>query len=300
MMSALSEVLTDKLARRPGGWLGRRIYRRSAAHQRGFDLALACAPVRAGDRVLDVGCGGGAFLKQLLDRGVQAAGLDHSADMVAVAREQNAAAVAEGRADIREGVVSELPFADGSFSHVFCLHAFFFFPDPVRAIAEMARVLAPGGRLCIITASPAMEPCARWVFGPIGRRMRFDRPEDVTAWGAAAGLGEATVHDSAGGGYLHLQRKILPAGSAIEMPGFRGRVLGSVKGAPVIEGEITGPLPAHRATEGEFVYVMTGRLEVEVEGEASVLESGDYAFVPRGTLHAVTSAKDSRVLLFGL
>ena len=66
-----------------------------------------------------------------------AVGLDHSPDMVALAQATSGVPVLEGRAEA-------LPFADGEFTAVSCLVAFFFFDDPVRVLREIRRVLAPG------------------------------------------------------------------------------------------------------------------------------------------------------------
>jgi RhtX/FptX family siderophore transporter len=202
----LADRITDAIARRPSGWLGRRLYREARFHREGFDLALATVPLGPADHVLDVGSGGGAFLGRILATGARAAGLDHSPDMVRAARNRNAMAVAGGRADIRQGDASALPFPDGAFTHVFCLNAFFFFPAPRDSIAEMARVLAPGGRLTILTVSPDREPVMRRIFGPIARRMRFDPPDDLAGWARAANLVVEGHRPAPAGGYLFLAR----------------------------------------------------------------------------------------------
>ena len=75
--------------------------------------------------------------------------------MLEVAR---AAAAREGRAiEWRQGAAERLPFADGEFDLVTCQFALMFFTDRAAALAEMARVLRPGGRLALS------------VFQPIGR-----------------------------------------------------------------------------------------------------------------------------------
>ena len=102
--------------------------------------------------LLDVGCGGGVFLRRALETGCRAAGLDHSREMVKLAGEKNADAVRAGRLRLVEGSVEAMPFADGEFTALSCLVAFFFFPDPARALAEMRRVLDPArGRLAVYT-----------------------------------------------------------------------------------------------------------------------------------------------------
>ncbi|MEM1385647.1 MAG: MFS transporter [Pseudomonadota bacterium] len=203
-----AEIVTDRLARRPSGWLGRRVYRRARAHRPGFRRALAALPVGVGDRVLDVGCGGGAFLRMVLDTGADAAGIDHSPDMLATTGAQNAAAVAAGRLELAAADAVRLPFPDKQFSHVFCLHAFFFFPEPAAAVREMARVLRPGGKLAILTMTPASEPKLIRLFGPIARRMRFDAPDYLSTLARSASLEVQGIHEAGDGSYLHVTRKM--------------------------------------------------------------------------------------------
>ena len=211
----LGDTFTDVIARRPAGWIGRGLYRHASAHRRGFELTMEAVPVGPGDHVLDLGCGGGAFLARVLDRGARAAGLDHSADMVATTCEQNAQAVEQGRLIVHRGDVTKLPFADETFSHVFCLNAFFFFPEPEAVIAEISRVLAPEGTLAILTTPPEMKSKIPWFFGPVSRRMRYDTPETMTAWTNMAGLCFRDVYPVSEGGYLHVSRKLLKAGDGL-------------------------------------------------------------------------------------
>jgi ubiquinone/menaquinone biosynthesis C-methylase UbiE len=102
-------------------------------------------PVHA--RVLDVACGTGIVARLIAQRiGAQGrvVGLDFSPAMLAAAR--RAAAADELEIEWHEGSVQDLPFDDGSFDLVFCQMGLQFFPDRARAVAEMHRVLAPGGR----------------------------------------------------------------------------------------------------------------------------------------------------------
>jgi len=199
--------LVDAIARRPNGPVGRALYRRPVGHVPGFRRALEVVPVTEPDRILDVGCGGGMFLEMALSHGCRAAGLDHSADMVADTRTRNAQAVTEGRLEVVQGDAAALPFQDGAFTAVYCMHAFFFFPQPVESIAEMARVLAPGGRIAIATAPPASSRWIHRLFGPIARRMRFDAPETLTRWAEEAGLRPDGLYSPKDAGMLFVARK---------------------------------------------------------------------------------------------
>ena len=101
--------------------------------------------VQAGDRALDVACGSGVLTRELASRlpPTQVVGLDCNDGMLAVARRQ--------APDIewQLGVAESLPFADQSFTVVSCQFGLMFFEDRVRALAEMWRVLRPGGRIAV-------------------------------------------------------------------------------------------------------------------------------------------------------
>ena len=81
-------------------------------HRPGFALVLDALALGPGDHLLELGCGGGAFLQQALQSGCRAKAVDPSAEMVRVARELNAEAIDEGRLEIVQGVAENLPFAD--------------------------------------------------------------------------------------------------------------------------------------------------------------------------------------------
>jgi ubiquinone/menaquinone biosynthesis C-methylase UbiE len=96
--------------------------------------------------VLDVGCGTGVLLKRLLDRypGAHLTGVDLSPAMVELARRR-----LPGRVTLEVGDVEALPFASSSFDLVMSTSSFHFWPAPKQALAELRRVLRPGGRLVI-------------------------------------------------------------------------------------------------------------------------------------------------------
>jgi ubiquinone/menaquinone biosynthesis C-methylase UbiE len=93
-----------------------------------------------------------------------AAAIDASRDVVALTRAKNAEAVKAGRADLREGDVQALPWADDTFSCGACVNTFLFFDNPDAALAEILRVLKPGGRFVIITPSDEGKGIVRRIF----------------------------------------------------------------------------------------------------------------------------------------
>jgi len=100
--------------------------------------------IPANGKVLEIAPGPGYFCIELAKLGkYQITGLDISKSFVEIARRN--AAEAGLKLDFREGNASAMPFKDNTFDFTFCQAAFKNFSEPVRAIAEMYRVLRPGG-----------------------------------------------------------------------------------------------------------------------------------------------------------
>ncbi len=99
------------------------------------------AEVRAGQRVLDVGCGPGALTAQLVQRLGSSAvsAVDPSVSFIAAIRARFP------EVDVQRGVAEQLPFAPGSFDAALAQLVVHFMTDPVAGLAEMARVTRPGG-----------------------------------------------------------------------------------------------------------------------------------------------------------
>ena len=107
----------------------------------------------AGDRLLDLGCGTGRHSFEALKRGASVVALDLSLDDLRQAGSWMAAIKEAGECD-RQGVLVRgdalrLPFEDASFDHVIASEVLEHIADDGRAIAEIARVLRPGGRLAV-------------------------------------------------------------------------------------------------------------------------------------------------------
>ncbi|HEV2784431.1 MAG TPA: methyltransferase domain-containing protein [Actinophytocola sp.] len=105
-------------------------------------LLGALAPL-SGVRLLDVGCGVGLLLREAADRGAWIAGVDAAAELLEVAR------WALPDADLRVGMPEALPYDNGRFDVVTACHALRYADDQPAALAELVRVVRPGGRVAI-------------------------------------------------------------------------------------------------------------------------------------------------------
>ena len=113
-----------------------------------------CLP-EAGDSALDVAAGPGFLSAALLSHVARAVALDESEALLGHAPDG---------VERVPGDADALPFADGSFDIVTCVHSLHHVPHPDTALAEMARVLAPGGRLVVqdYLADPDPEQAREW------------------------------------------------------------------------------------------------------------------------------------------
>jgi hypothetical protein len=112
--------------------------------------ALALLQVGPGDRLLDVGSGtGSSAMLAAREFGCAVAGVDYGDDAVRDAQEAADAAGLCDRVGFIVGDAQVLPFGEGSFDAVLCECSLSTFPDKAGALAEMARVLRPGGRVAI-------------------------------------------------------------------------------------------------------------------------------------------------------
>ena len=103
--------------------------------------------MEAGQHAVDLGFGGGVGLRALLATSAgRISGVESSDDALAAGRKRFAG---EPRVELVKGSAADLPFADASVDRLLTVHTLYFWPDPAAGMAEAARVLAPGGRLCV-------------------------------------------------------------------------------------------------------------------------------------------------------
>lgn len=125
------------------------------------------APSRA-QRWLDVGCGNGAFTELLVQRcaPIEVHGVDPSEGQLSFARSRHTAGIAR----FQRGDAMALPFDDNSFDAAVMALVIFFVPEPKQGVAEMKRVVKPGGTVCAY-AWDILEP-GGFPMGPMQEEVR--------------------------------------------------------------------------------------------------------------------------------
>jgi ubiquinone/menaquinone biosynthesis C-methylase UbiE len=150
--------------------------------------------VGAGDRVLDVGCGPGLAVAYAAASDSRAVGVDASPTMVRQAGRRNRAAIRRGRVEIHRADATRLPFADATFTKVGSLNSLQFWTDPDQGLAELHRVLEPGGTVAVVLMARSDEPEGPsppvWV-------------TDIMAGLAGAGFAGVRIASRSFGGVVH-------------------------------------------------------------------------------------------------
>ena len=163
------------------------------------DLILELCGKVAGLQVLDVGCGDGDLAVSLRRVGAEVTGLDADSRMLCAAQERLRSAALS--MSLVRGDLSALPFADESFDLVTAIAVLCFVPDARTAMAEMARVLRPGGRLVLgdlgrYSAWAAFRRVRGWLGSATWRAARFRSARDLRRLVEHAGLSVATLRGS--------------------------------------------------------------------------------------------------------
>ncbi|MDO7837305.1 class I SAM-dependent methyltransferase [Sphingobium sp. HBC34] len=151
-----------------GAWVGR-IMR--IANDRPTRIAVDALDLHRHEVALDLGCGSGHAIALMAQRARCIYGIDQSAVMVRQAGHRNRAAIRAGRVSVTTGRFAALPYPDASFDKILASNVVYFWQDEQAVLAEVRRVLRPGGMLSIyVTDAATMR---QWKFACSGTHRHF-------------------------------------------------------------------------------------------------------------------------------
>jgi SAM-dependent methyltransferase len=166
-MHTLGRVLYDALllgvliyalnqVRKPSRWFGRIfLWLMNHSHSGLTDWGLKHVRVENNFAILDVGCGGGRTIQKLAALAPEGMvyGVDYADGSVAASQAKNGQLIKAGRVEIKQASVSQLPFPADQFDLVTAVETQYYWPDLVKDMQEILRVLKPGGKLIVIAES---------------------------------------------------------------------------------------------------------------------------------------------------
>jgi SAM-dependent methyltransferase len=173
-MSTASEVTRDALADAAihEDWVAKyRTPETERFYEMAFDEIVRRLGAAPGSTFLDAGCGSCAKSVLLAARGFKVVASDFSSDALALASKAIEARGLGDRIALRQGNLLDLPFRDGEFQYILCWGELMHVPELERALAELARVLAPGGVLVLSEGNmyAAQSIALRWLKKVVGR-----------------------------------------------------------------------------------------------------------------------------------
>jgi SAM-dependent methyltransferase len=196
--------------------------------------------VDGGDRLVDVACGAGLAIELARVRGAVCAGIDASHRLVAVARDRNP------DADIRIGDMHAMPWDDGSFDVATSFRGIW--GTTPSAVAEIHRVLVPGGRVALTVWGHIKVSPGAWALAPL----RLADAEHVSNQAAMVALGRPGVGEEllARMGFVEVERVAVPFVWEFADPAMFARTLASL--GPAYEA-------IQNVGEAAFIEAATGR-----------------------------------------
>jgi ubiquinone/menaquinone biosynthesis C-methylase UbiE len=141
---------------------------------------LSLLKVQPDDQILEIGFGPGTDIQRVSQQASRGfvAGIDYAEIMVCQARKRNAAAIRAGKVKLQCATASKLPYDDQSFDTVFSINVAQFWDQPLQVLAEVQRVLQPGGLVAI-----AVQPRDRGAIEETARAVGKELVEHLTALG---------------------------------------------------------------------------------------------------------------------
>jgi ubiquinone/menaquinone biosynthesis C-methylase UbiE len=178
--------------RRPEGLIGKLMVNgMNSGHARLADGGLAALDGIVASAIVELGCGGGRNVRELMVRYPKAtlSAVDYSDVSLEKTRKTNGKAIEDGRCQVAWGDVSSLPFDGEAFDLATACETVYFWPGLARCFAEVYRVLRPGGSFLICNESDGTDPTSL-KFEKIIDGMKNYTAEEIKAALRAAGFSE--------------------------------------------------------------------------------------------------------------
>jgi ubiquinone/menaquinone biosynthesis C-methylase UbiE len=148
---------------KPSGFIGFLIGKlMNISHGSIYTWGLQNVSIKDTSVCLDIGCGGGKAVKLLAEKAINGKvyGLDHSLEMVNLAKRVNAFHISNASVEISQGMVSSLPYSDSYFDLITAFESVQFWPNLREDLQEIRRILKPSGVFLIINRYP--PPDSKW------------------------------------------------------------------------------------------------------------------------------------------
>lgn len=176
--------------RKPEGTLGKMMLNgMNSGHSKMADWGLSHLKTIAPDTVVDLGCGGGRNIGELLRKYPSSHGMaiDYSPLSVEKAAAYNKALIAEGRLEVQQGDVSDLSLPDQTYELATAFETIYFWPGLEKCFAEVARILKAGGYFMIVNESDGTDATSL-KYETIIEGMKCYTVEQITSALQAAGF----------------------------------------------------------------------------------------------------------------
>jgi ubiquinone/menaquinone biosynthesis C-methylase UbiE len=155
LMAVLAFYVLNQV-RKPSKWTGRLFtWMMNLSHSSVTDWGLKHVQIEKDFAILDVGCGGGRTIQKLaaLAPDGMICGVDYARGSLAASSAKNAELIETGRVEIKQASVSQLPFPDNKFNLITAVETQYYWPDLLKDMQEVRRVLKPGGTFIVIAES---------------------------------------------------------------------------------------------------------------------------------------------------